>query len=631
VLNMSINQLDDLQTSTSENDVLSYTNSFHSIQLLEHLKSLRDNEVSCDIKLRTSNGTIVVGHRIVLEAASKYFHAKFSNFDNNFKGIVDILIKELDSVLQILVDYIYTGKIKITKENVKVLLPAAKILQLDYVINACVEYLQTSLDTSNCLSIKAFADLHNCMELMSSSEEFINKYFLQVVQEDEFISLTFEKVIELISCNDIAVPCEEKVFECVIKWIKHDLDSREKFLPQLMEHVRLPLLASKSCLLKHTIDEPLLKNCPKYNDIVSEALHYYLLQSTQYFTIPQTIRCKPRQFGGLKKIILMFFCSEKLSKFSSKWYDPATNLFKNAVEMNDCPMKTNIGVIRDQFVFAMGGINGKLSSQSVSMLDVSSPSPCWIPMADMLVERKYLGVGELNDCIYAIGGNDSDDNVLSSVEVFDVGIQKWRMVTPMNTNRNGFGVGVLNDCLYTVGGYDGSNYLKSVECYDPTLDTWTQVADLSIARDGISVGVLNGVLYAIGGISDDADADTTNNDSINVISDDDTVGLNDCNNDGDYIDSSYYLTSVEVYRPSDGVWSSIADMNLGRYEPGVVTLNGLLYVFGGEKVKNPHHCSIEVYDPNTNTWSMKILPKVNEDFQIYKGVVVNKPPNFITN
>jgi len=39
---MSINQLDDLQTSTSENDVLSYTNSFHSIQLLEHLKSLRE-------------------------------------------------------------------------------------------------------------------------------------------------------------------------------------------------------------------------------------------------------------------------------------------------------------------------------------------------------------------------------------------------------------------------------------------------------------------------------------------------------------------------------------------------------------------------------------------------------------
>lgn len=70
--------------------------------------------------MRTVNGTIVVGHRNVLEAASKYFHIHFSNFDKDFKGIVDIHIKDLDSVLQILVDYIYTGKIKITKENVKV-------------------------------------------------------------------------------------------------------------------------------------------------------------------------------------------------------------------------------------------------------------------------------------------------------------------------------------------------------------------------------------------------------------------------------------------------------------------------------------------------------------------------------
>lgn len=70
--------------------------------------------------MRTANGTIVVGHRNVLEAASKYFHVKFSNFDKDFKGIVEILIKELDSVLQILVDYIYTGTIIITEENVKV-------------------------------------------------------------------------------------------------------------------------------------------------------------------------------------------------------------------------------------------------------------------------------------------------------------------------------------------------------------------------------------------------------------------------------------------------------------------------------------------------------------------------------
>jgi len=53
---MSVNQLDDLQTSRSENDSLikfnesNYTNTFHSIQLLEHLNSLREYDgidISC--------------------------------------------------------------------------------------------------------------------------------------------------------------------------------------------------------------------------------------------------------------------------------------------------------------------------------------------------------------------------------------------------------------------------------------------------------------------------------------------------------------------------------------------------------------------------------------------------------
>jgi kelch-like protein 2/3 len=35
--------------------------------------------------------------------------------------------------------------------------------------------------------------------------------FREMVKGDEFILLTCEKVIELISCNDIAVPSEEKV------------------------------------------------------------------------------------------------------------------------------------------------------------------------------------------------------------------------------------------------------------------------------------------------------------------------------------------------------------------------------------------------------------------------------------
>jgi len=60
----------------------------------------------------------------------------------------------------------------------KVLLPAANILQLDFVSAACAEFLHKQLDASNCLGIRAFADLHYCTDLLSSSEAFIKKQFL---------------------------------------------------------------------------------------------------------------------------------------------------------------------------------------------------------------------------------------------------------------------------------------------------------------------------------------------------------------------------------------------------------------------------------------------------------------------
>lgn len=60
----------------------------------------------------------------------------------------------------------------------KVLLPASNFLQLEFVRDACVKFLQKQLNPSNCLGIRAFADLHNCMELVSSSKAYTNQQFL---------------------------------------------------------------------------------------------------------------------------------------------------------------------------------------------------------------------------------------------------------------------------------------------------------------------------------------------------------------------------------------------------------------------------------------------------------------------
>eukprot|EP00102_Acyrthosiphon_pisum_P024844 XP_016662054.1 PREDICTED: ring canal kelch homolog isoform X2 [Acyrthosiphon pisum] len=574
---MSVKEMDALQTSSCENNLkkalkskdckpTNFRNNSHSARILEDLHSLRKNEVLCDIRFEADDGKIVIGHKIVLIAASPYFRAMFSNSDESNKDLVTI--RELDSTtLQLLVDYIYTGEITITNENVQMLLPAANILQLDYINGVCAEFLQKHLDPSNCLGIKAFADLHNCIDLLSISEAYIKQNFLEVAKIEDFVSLSSDDLVKLISSNDLAVPFEEKVFECVIKWVNHDLDRRNNFLPKLMEHVRLPLL------------KPV-------KDYIIEALHFNHQKSVQHFAIPKTIRFKPRNFDVSQKVILMFNRSDTSPKCYTEWYDPVTKLRENAPGINDCRRTAGLGVIRDQFVFAVGGVNAS-SSKSVSLLDVSSRSPSWVPMVDMLVSRHGLGVGVLDDCIYAVGGRDGT-YLLNNVEKFDGSIKKWQMVSSMSIQRSSVGVGVLNNHLYAVGGYSGK-FLKSVEYYDPTLDTWNPVAEMSEYRQGAGVGVLDGILYAIGGYN------------------------------------GQYLKSAEIYRPGDGNWSPIAHMHLSRFRPGVVTLDGLLYVIGGE-IDASDVDTVEIYDPITKTWTMETLSR--HGVRIYGAVVVSRPHHY---
>ncbi|KAL5240439.1 hypothetical protein ACI65C_007849 [Semiaphis heraclei] len=540
-----------------------FKNGSHSVGVLHGLQSLRNYGVLCDISLKTDDSSIVFGHKNVLMAASPYFHAMFRNFDESNKNLVNI--RDLDStVLELLVNYIYTGEIMITEENVQSLLPAANLLQLDYVNGVCTEFMQTQLRPSNCLGIKAFADLHNSMELLSISEVYIKQKFLYVAQCEEFLSLSYKEVIELISCSDLFVPYEEKMYECIINWVNHELDSRTELLPELMEHVHLPLV-SIEYLLKKVVEEPLIKNSIKFKDYLFEALHFHLHKLKPDITIPQTFRCSSRQSAGFKKDVLVLYRSNTINQISTNWYDPTTDQWEIAPEMNGCRISAGIAILKDQFLFAVGGIEIG-GSRFIEMLDLSLLSPIWVPTVDMLVGRTGFRVAVLNDYIYAVGGyDDGSKTYLNSAEVFNINIQKWKMIFCMTSKRACFGIAVLNNRLYA-----------------------TALTEMSERRSGVSVGVLDNVIYAVGGQ----------------------------NRKG-------YLKSVVTYKPSDGAWTSVADMHEYRAFADVFALNGLLYIIGGRNIEGNSLNSVEIYNPNTNTWSMKTLS--SDVGRIYATIAVNRP------
>ncbi|XP_066259853.1 ring canal kelch homolog [Euwallacea similis] len=559
-----------------------YKNPLHTQKAFEIMNCMRKQKLLCDVTL-VANANDIPAHKMVLAACSPYFYAMFSSFEESRQD--RIVIQEVDHyALELLVEYCYTSEIQVTEENVQVLLPAAHLLQLTDVRDACCDFLQAQLHPTNCLGIRAFADLHGCLELLANADNYVELNFPEVVECEEFLSLSQQQVAKLISSDRLTVPSEEKVFECVIGWVHHDVDNRQKHLASLMEHVRLPLM-SQDYLVQRVEEEPLLKEDLQCKDYYIEALKFHLLKGDTKTSF-RTPRTKPRQPVGLPKVLLVVGGQAPKAIRSVECYDFKEERWYQVAEMPTRRCRAGLAVVGGK-VYAVGGFNGSLRVKTVDVYDAAHD--LWTSCECMEARRSTLGVAVLNNNIYAVGGFDGSTG-LNTAEVFDLTTQKWRSISAMSTRRSSVGVGVLNSLLYAVGGYDGASRqcLSSVECYNPETDNWRPVTDMCSRRSGAGVGVLDGILYAVGG------------------------------HDGPLV-----RKSVEAYDPVKEQWTPITDMALCRRNAGVVALNGLLFVVGGDDGCS-NLSSVEVYNPKTDSWSL--LPSVMGIGRSYAGVaVIDKP------
>jgi len=88
---------------------------------------------------------------------------------------------------------------------------------------------------------------------------------------------------------------------------------------------------------------------------------------------------------------------------SLEWFDTRTNLWHLGPELITKQKRHSLVVINDNFVFDVGGNARGLSPyRSVCVLDLSAETLSWQPCDDMLVERKMVGVGVINNNIYAV-------------------------------------------------------------------------------------------------------------------------------------------------------------------------------------------------------------------------------------
>jgi len=237
-------------------------------------------------------------------------------------------------------------------------------------------------------------------------------------------------------------------------------------------------------------------------------------------------------------------------------YDLTNDIWEDVEPMLEERKEHAVGVVthsndQKQYLYAVGGVVQSQYS-TLSVLKYNHTTDSWGAVANMQTARKRLGVGVVthsNDqkqYMYAVGGYNSSNRQLQSVERYDPTNDTWTQVAPISEKREGLAVGVLTEAdgeqyLYAVGGYDGINFLDSVERYDPRNDVWTQVQSMATERRQHTVGVVTEsdgrqYLYAAGGWNYDESTTTT-----------------------------HTLATVERYDPDKNSWTPVAPMSKERF------------------------------------------------------------------
>ena len=533
------------------------------VELAKRLNMMRKQDHLCDMTLATKDGKEFKAHRNVLSAASPFFFKLFqSHMKENREGIVRF--EEISgTVMEDVLEFIYTGSAEVTQENSKDLIAAANYLLIPGLKNLSGQFLEQQITKSNCMSTFYFAELYQCDELITNTRKFINAYFASVAEMDEFLNLEAKEVERWISSDEISVAVEADVFKIVLKWIEQDKSERKASFKQLFRHVRLAY-PSRDFLLDVVTNEYVEENSDCYK-LISKAIKIPGFSSVE--NLPQS----PRQGLETRAIVA---CGGKYTFCYLPEKDKWKRLADGLSERNEYTQVINY---RDQ-LFAF--------SCDVKAERYDPVFDCWSTLDHLqLPSEDPAKVTVVRGEIYSIEIDTSSKQ--STMKRFDVERLSWQTVLSSREGcRNLSCVVAAGNHLYVCGGWLDGDFLTKAERFDTVENKWEEIANMQQAR-GQACGVATeGKIFVAGGREDW---------------------------------QSYLMKTCEMYNISTNEWQFIGSLNVPREDCRMMCLKGTLYVLGGTDDDCQSELSVECYDPTEDKWikkttiPVKTISQDNED------------------
>ena len=262
--------------------------------LLFKLGQFRENGEFIDVRLKVDE-SIFPAHRNVLAANSDYFHAMFTNgMKESNQEVIELKDENLSALgFKVVMDSIYSGELFIDKKNVFEVLITANHLQMPIIVRQCCdfldkEYIQGCIDIQTYLHLLAFADLHGLRDLKEDLHHKMASLYGQVCESEGFLShIDADKLLNLLSRDDLNAPSETFVFKSVMQWIKHKKKERMTVAAKVIGAVRLGLVDTKDVVEELNTEE--MQRVPEIQMLMCEKLlHSNMPSPNSKFAVEKT-------------------------------------------------------------------------------------------------------------------------------------------------------------------------------------------------------------------------------------------------------------------------------------------------------------------------------------------------------
>ena len=528
------------------------------VELMKRLNIQRKQDYLCDITLVSKDNIEFKAHRNVLSAASPYFDKLLqSNMKENREGIVRF--EEISgSVVEDVLEFIYTGTVDVTQENAEELIAAGNYLIIPGLKTASGRFLEREMSNINCISTFYLAEKYECDELITNSGRFIHENIVTVAKLDEFLLLDAKEIERWISSDEITVKEEADVFKIILDWINHRKSERKAAFEELFRHVRLSFL-SRDCLEDVVTNELVRENLDCVKLVMDAAMKMATLIDEDH--LPQLSRK-----GQETRVIVArggknCFC-----------YFPEENLWKRLPDgLKDKRAISNQMIkFRNQlFIFS-------------EYDDTERYDPAFNVWSELNLYRGSAKLVVLKGEIYAIEFNIYSRGDETTIKKYNVKRCKWEtLISSCEGFRENACVIAAGSHLYLFGGKIPYRevYVVKAERFDTVKNKWEEIADMQEGRSCAFGVATENKIFVTGGLR-----------------------------------NGTKLKTCEIYNISTNEWQLVANLNVPRFHGSMVCLNGKLYVLGGINDRNQRELSVECFDPANGQWIQETtIPVTNTD------------------